>query len=172
MESRLTRLIRAAPVMLFMKGCADEPKCKFSRQMVAILTEEAIEFGTFDILQDEDVRQALKKYSNWPTYPQLYVRGELIGGLDIVKELRSGGSLKAELSLGVPLGQCTIAPLHPSQSTLTPLNSFVLPRSTQVLPRSLLPRSPLPRSLLPRRQQCRWNIGCAPLLGSLPMSYS
>ena len=126
MESRLSGLIRAAPVMLFMKGCADEPKCKFSRQMVGILTEEIIEFGTFDIQQDEDVRQALKKYSNWPTYPQLYVRGELIGGLDIVKELRSAGGLKAELGLGVPPGQCTADLLPSSQSILTPSNSFVL----------------------------------------------
>lgn len=98
MQSRLSSLVKAAPVMLFLKGSANEPRCKFSRQMVDILNEEAIQFGTFDILQDEDVRQALKRYSNWPTYPQLYVRGELMGGVDIVKEMRaSGHSLKVEL---------------------------------------------------------------------------
>jgi glutaredoxin-related protein len=58
----------------------------------------SVKFGTFDILSDEEVRQALKKFSNWPTYPQLYVNGQLIGGLDIVKELEESGELQATLS--------------------------------------------------------------------------
>ena len=84
-----------------MKGSADAPKCKFSRQMIQILNEEGMQFGTFDILQDDEVRQGLKVYSNWPTYPQLYVRGELMGGLDIVKEMRAEGGLKTELGLAI-----------------------------------------------------------------------
>lgn len=60
-----------------------------------------MQFGTFDILQDDEVRQGLKVYSNWPTYPQLYVRGELMGGLDIVKEMRAEGGLKTELGLAI-----------------------------------------------------------------------
>lgn len=69
-----------------LQGTRDEPKCGFSRQAVALLKEAGVdEYGTFDILQDEDVRQGLKTYSNWPTYPQLYHKGELIGGLDIMK---------------------------------------------------------------------------------------
>ena len=63
------------------------------------LKDEGIEFDSFDILSDEDVRQGLKKFSNWPTYPQLYVNGELQGGLDIMQELQQSGSLKEELGL-------------------------------------------------------------------------
>ena len=61
------------------------------------LSGKPLEFTTFDILSDEEVRQGLKTYSNWPTYPQLYVKGELVGGLDIIKELRDGGELEAAL---------------------------------------------------------------------------
>ena len=121
LNDKLRRLINAAPVMLFMKGTADEPQCGecrsssragvvllccrvfgifslphfqvalrpppagFSRSIVALLKEQNAEFSTFNILADDQVRQGLKTFSNWPTFPQLYVGGELIGGLDIVK---------------------------------------------------------------------------------------
>lgn len=68
-------------------GSPVEPKCGFSAKMIDILREQGVSFDYFDILSDEEVRQGLKQYSNWPTYPQLYVRGQLIGGLDIVKEM-------------------------------------------------------------------------------------
>ncbi|PRT54002.1 Monothiol glutaredoxin-4 [Wickerhamiella sorbophila] len=87
LNNRLRKLISAAPVMLFMKGTPAEPKCGFSRQLVAILRENQVRFGFFDILKDNAVRQGLKTYSDWPTFPQLYINGELQGGLDIVKEL-------------------------------------------------------------------------------------
>ncbi|XP_054238318.1 glutaredoxin-3 [Indicator indicator] len=90
---RLKKLINAAPCMLFMKGSPKEPRCGFSRQMVEILNKHSVSFSSFDIFSDEEVRQGLKTYSNWPTYPQLYVAGELIGGLDIVKELEASGEL-------------------------------------------------------------------------------
>lgn len=93
-NQRLKKLINAAPCMLFMKGSAQEPRCGFSRQLVALLKEHNIQFSSFDILSDEEVRQGLKTYSNWPTYPQLYVNGELVGGLDIVKELAESGELE------------------------------------------------------------------------------
>ncbi|CDO93348.1 unnamed protein product [Kluyveromyces dobzhanskii CBS 2104] len=83
---RLKKLTHAAPVMLFMKGTPSEPKCGFSRQMVGILREHQIRFGFFDILKDENVRQGLKKFSDWPTFPQLYINNEFQGGLDIIKE--------------------------------------------------------------------------------------
>ncbi|KAJ2905069.1 putative monothiol glutaredoxin-4 [Zalerion maritima] len=83
---RLANLVKAAPVMLFMKGSPSEPKCGFSRQMVAILRDNAVKYGFFNILADDEVRQGLKEYADWPTYPQLWVDGELVGGLDIVKE--------------------------------------------------------------------------------------
>lgn len=94
LNQRLKKLINAAPCMLFMKGSSQEPRCGFSRQIVAILKERSIQFSSFDILSDEEVRQGLKTYSNWPTYPQLYVNGELVGGLDIVKELAESGELE------------------------------------------------------------------------------
>lgn len=93
LNQRLKKLINAAPCMLFMKGSSQEPRCGFSRQIVGLLSEHNIQFSTFDILSDEEVRQGLKTFSNWPTYPQLYVNGELVGGLDIVRELAESGEL-------------------------------------------------------------------------------
>lgn len=82
--SRLAELVKAAPVMLFMKGTPSAPQCGFSRQLVGILRERSVKYGFFNILADEDVRQGLKEFAEWPTFPQLWVGGELVGGLDIV----------------------------------------------------------------------------------------
>ncbi|KAL2817443.1 thioredoxin-like protein [Aspergillus cavernicola] len=84
--ARLAELVKAAPVMLFMKGSPSAPQCGFSRQLVGILRERSVKYGFFNILADEDVRQGLKEFADWPTFPQLWVDGELVGGLDIVKE--------------------------------------------------------------------------------------
>lgn len=81
---RLGDLVKAAPVMLFMKGTPSSPQCGFSRQMVGILRDNSVKYGFFNILADDDVRQGLKEYAEWPTFPQLWVDGELVGGLDIV----------------------------------------------------------------------------------------
>ncbi|XP_014510443.1 monothiol glutaredoxin-S17 [Vigna radiata var. radiata] len=97
-HDRLKKLIASSPVMLFMKGTPDVPRCGFSSRVVDALRQEGLSFGFFDILSDEDVRQGLKVYSNWPTYPQLYYKSELIGGHDIVMELRNNGELKSTLS--------------------------------------------------------------------------
>lgn len=83
---RLRNLVKAAPVMLFMKGTPSAPQCGFSRQTVSILREKGIRYGFFNILADDEVRQGLKEFADWPTFPQLWVGGELVGGLDIVKE--------------------------------------------------------------------------------------
>jgi len=93
LKERLDKLIRSDTVMLFLKGTPSAPRCGFSRQAVELLNEHKVPFGSFDILTDEDVRQGLKKHSNWPTYPQIYVNGELQGGLDVLKELAEEGSL-------------------------------------------------------------------------------
>lgn len=98
LEARLKQLIASSPVMLFMKGTPDSPKCGFSSKVVNALKEEGLEFGSFDILTDEEVRQGLKSFSNWPTFPQLYYKGELIGGCDIILELKSNGELKSTLT--------------------------------------------------------------------------
>jgi len=81
---RLGDLVKAAPVMLFMKGTPSSPQCGFSRQLVGILREHSVKYGFFNILADDEVRQGLKEFADWPTYPQLWVDGELVGGLDIV----------------------------------------------------------------------------------------
>lgn len=87
LNERLKKLTTAAPVMLFMKGSPSSPQCGFSRQMVAILREHQVRFGFFDILKDDTVRLGLKTFSDWPTFPQLYMNGEFQGGLDIIEEL-------------------------------------------------------------------------------------
>merc|ERR1712112_771021 len=97
LETKLKRLINANKCMLFMKGHPNEPKCGFSRQTVALLAGIDAQYGTFDILTDDEVRQGLKTYSNWPTFPQLYIDGELIGGLDIIKEMVQSGDLQGML---------------------------------------------------------------------------
>lgn len=93
LEDRLKKLINKAPCMLFMKGDPATPRCGFSRTIVSILDGYKADYQSFDILQDNTVREGLKKFSNWPTYPQLYVNGELLGGLDIVKEMSESGEL-------------------------------------------------------------------------------
>ncbi|KAK2624239.1 hypothetical protein QTJ16_006189 [Diplocarpon rosae] len=86
LHKRLSSLVKAAPVMLFMKGTPSAPQCGFSRQLVALLRENSVKYGFFNILADDEVRQGLKEFADWPTFPQLWVDGDLIGGLDIVKE--------------------------------------------------------------------------------------
>lgn len=86
LNKRLASLVKAAPVMLFMKGKPSAPECGFSRQIVELLRENSVKYGFFNILADDEVRQGLKEFADWPTYPQLWIQGELIGGLDILKE--------------------------------------------------------------------------------------
>lgn len=86
LHKRLASLVKAAPVMLFMKGTPSAPQCGFSRQLVAILRENSVKYGFFNILADDEVRQGLKEFADWPTFPQLWVDGELMGGLDIVSD--------------------------------------------------------------------------------------
>lgn len=86
--ARIALLVKQQKVMLFMKGSPNEPRCGFSSQIVKIMDEQSVcEYGYFDILQDQIVRQGIKTFSNWPTFPQLYVNGKLIGGLDVIREM-------------------------------------------------------------------------------------
>jgi monothiol glutaredoxin len=97
LKTRIEELIRSNRVMLFMKGTKQFPACGFSNAVVQILKKEGAEFGTFNILADPEVRQGLKEYSNWPTYPQLYVGGKFVGGCDIVTEMHQNGELATVL---------------------------------------------------------------------------
>ena len=75
-----------------LQGCPDAPRCGFSQKVVSALRSIDVPFDSFDILTDEDVRQGLKEYSQWPTYPQLYVKGELLGGCDVILEMQQDGN--------------------------------------------------------------------------------
>ena len=85
--------INSSKLFLFMKGTPEDPQCGFSAQVVSILNDLGIEFASFDVLSDENIRQAIKEYANWPTIPQLYINGKFIGGCDIVRELVASGEL-------------------------------------------------------------------------------
>jgi len=93
LQTELDRLINASPVMAFIKGSPDQPRCKFSRMLLEVLAEEKVLFGSFDILSNEAVRQGLKEKVNWPTFPMLFCAGKLIGGIDIVKDMKESGDL-------------------------------------------------------------------------------
>lgn len=93
LEERLKELINRQRVMIFMKGLPSAPQCGFSGQIIEILEKHSAVYDSFNILEDEEVRAGLKTYSDWPTFPQLYVDGELIGGLDILKEMEDSGDL-------------------------------------------------------------------------------
>ncbi len=90
---RIEQLLQSEPVLLFMKGTPDFPQCGFSGQAVQIMEACNVNFQGFNIFEDAELREALKSYSNWPTYPQLYIKGELIGGCDIMIDLYKKGEL-------------------------------------------------------------------------------
>jgi monothiol glutaredoxin len=89
--------IGAHNVVLFMKGTAAQPQCGFSQMVVRILDHLGVEYHDIDVLSDDDIRQGVKEFSDWPTIPQLYVKGEFVGGCDIVREMFQTGELKALL---------------------------------------------------------------------------
>lgn len=94
LTKRLDDIIAQSKVVLFMKWEPEAPACGFSARAVEILLENDIAFSSFDIYSDEEVRQGLKVYKNWPTYPQLYIDGKLMGGVDIMEEMNDTGELK------------------------------------------------------------------------------
>ncbi len=91
---KIKHIINASKVVVFMKGNAFFPQCGFSANTVKILNHFNLSFATFDILTDMEIRQTLKEYSRWPTYPQIYFNGELIGGNDILTEMAQNGDLE------------------------------------------------------------------------------
>ena len=95
---RIKTQLGAAPVVLFMKGTPDFPHCGFSAQAVAALGACKAKFHAVNIFEDAELREALKSYSNWPTYPQLYVQGELLGGCDIIMQMYQNGELSQVLT--------------------------------------------------------------------------
>jgi monothiol glutaredoxin len=97
LNEQIKKLLTSDKVVLFMKGNSDFPQCGFSANTVQILKQVGTTYKTFNILNDPDIRQGLKEYSQWPTYPQLYINGQLVGGNDIVTQLYQNGELQAML---------------------------------------------------------------------------
>src|SRR3982751_6706649 len=94
-KERIEALVKSNEVVLFMKGTALFPQCGFSSRAVAILDHLGAKFETVDVLQDQEIRTGIKDYSDWPTIPQLYVKGEFVGGSDIMMEMFESGELQA-----------------------------------------------------------------------------
>jgi monothiol glutaredoxin len=90
----IRKAVEEHPVVLFMKGVPDQPQCGFSALVVQVLDHLGVEFAGVNVLSSDAMRQGIKSYSNWPTIPQLYVKGEFVGGCDIIKEMFQSGELK------------------------------------------------------------------------------
>lgn len=97
LRKRIDDMVGSNKVFLFMKGTPAFPQCGFSARAVAILRELETDFGSCNVLEDEEVRQGIKEYGNWPTIPQLYINNELVGGSDIMLEMYESGELKESL---------------------------------------------------------------------------
>lgn len=94
LQTRINDLLKSHKILVFMKGSKLMPMCGFSNNVVQILNSLGVPFETFDILEDSEVRQGIKEYSNWPTIPQVYINGEFVGGSDILIELYQKGELQ------------------------------------------------------------------------------
>ena len=94
----IAQTVSENPVVLFMKGNAEQPQCGFSALVVQILDHVGVDYATVNVLANDEIRQGIKSYSDWPTIPQLYVKGEFVGGCDIVKEMFQAGELKPFLT--------------------------------------------------------------------------
>lgn len=93
-QTRIGEIVKSNDIVLFMKGTALFPQCGFSSRAVAILDRLGAKYETVDVLQDAEIRSGIKQYSDWPTIPQLYVRGEFVGGSDIMMEMFESGELQ------------------------------------------------------------------------------
>lgn len=93
-QERIAEQVKSSPIMLYMKGTPQFPQCGFSGHVVQLLQACGAEFGSVDVLADGEVREGIKQYANWPTIPQLYIKGEFIGGADILNELHQKGELQ------------------------------------------------------------------------------
>jgi monothiol glutaredoxin len=94
MNKQIEHLVNSSDVFLFMKGEPARPMCRFSAQVIAILNMYDVKFNSFNILEDMEMREAIKSYSNWPTYPQLYMNGKFVGGCDIITEIHENGEFE------------------------------------------------------------------------------
>ena len=98
-KETIQKLIDSNPIMVFMKGNKLMPQCGFSNNVVQILNSLGVQFTTFDVLSDYEIREGIKEYSDWPTIPQVYLKGEFLGGSDILIEMYNSGSLKEKIEI-------------------------------------------------------------------------
>ena len=98
-KAKIQSLINSSSIMVFMKGTKLMPQCGFSNNVVQILNSLGVEFFTFDVLSDFEIREGIKEYSDWPTIPQVYLKGEFLGGSDILIEMYNSGSLKEKIEI-------------------------------------------------------------------------
>lgn len=94
-QKRIADYVSSDKVVLFMKGTPERPECGFSKRVVDVLKRMGVSFSSFNVYDDESIRQGIKEFANWPTIPQLYIRGKFIGGCDITEALAASGELKA-----------------------------------------------------------------------------
>ena len=97
-KEKIENIIKENEILLFMKGTPVMPQCGFSAAVVGVLSHMGVKFNSVNVLEDPEIREGIKEYSDWPTFPQLYVNGELIGGSDIVVQMFESGELQKELS--------------------------------------------------------------------------
>ena len=100
-RAKIENLINSSSIMVFMKGTKLMPQCGFSNNVVQILNSLGLSFETFDVLSDMEIRQGIKDYSNWPTIPQVYLKGEFLGGSDILIEMYNSGDLKEKIDIAL-----------------------------------------------------------------------
>ena len=99
-NARIAEIVKGNDIVLFMKGTALFPQCGFSSRAIAILDHLGAKYETVDVLQDQEIRAGIKEYSDWPTIPQLYVKGEFVGGSDIMMEMFESGELQQLVATG------------------------------------------------------------------------
>jgi Grx4 family monothiol glutaredoxin len=134
LDAKLRRLVSQHEVMLFMKGTLDKPRCGLSRRAAGLLEEAGIEFGSFDVFSDEEVRQGLKALSNRPTYPQLYARGEFVGGLAALQQLAASGELVGTLRASTERSRSEMTPPQMLTRHVT-LDEIQIPSPSRQKPR-------------------------------------
>jgi len=131
-RQRIEEMIASNDVVLFMKGNREAPQCGFSSTVVGILDGLVADYATTDVLSDSAVREGIKEFSQWPTVPQLYVRGEFLGGCDIVQELAASGELAQSLGVNVP------TPGEPPEVTVTPAGAEALRAAARSAPEDVV----------------------------------
>jgi len=97
-HEQIDKLVKEHDIVVFMKGTPDFPQCGFSQRVAGILNEHGVPYAAVNVLLSDAIRQGIKNYSDWPTIPQLYVKGEFIGGCDIISEMHTSGELKELLA--------------------------------------------------------------------------